>query len=78
MKCALLFVSLCKIFYHENAPKIVCPVKEKKMELSLSLCLVPRYCIFQTIRCTFPPQIWQENGGASYSLNVAYLACWVG
>ena len=21
-----------------------------------------------------PPQIWEENGGASYSLNVAYLA----
>ena len=22
----------------------------------------------------FPPKIWEENGGASYSLNVAYLA----
>ena len=31
------------------------------------------YCIFQTIRCT-PPKIWEENGGASYSLNIAYLA----
>ena len=25
-----------------------------------------------------PPQIWEENGGASYSPNVAYLACWEG
>ena len=24
----------------------------------------------------FPLQIWEENGGASYSLNVAYLAHW--
>ena len=32
------------------------------------------YCIFQTIRCTPHPQIWKERGGASYSLNVAYLA----
>ena len=23
-----------------------------------------------------PPQIWEENGGASYSPNVAYLAQW--
>ena len=29
------------------------------------------YRIFQTIRHT--PQIWEENGGASYSLNVAYI-----
>ena len=30
-----------------------------------------------TIRQTFPPpQIWEENGGASYSPNVAYLACY--
>ena len=36
--------------------------------------LHPFYCIFQTIRCTFPPQIWEENGGTSYSPNVAYLA----
>ena len=28
---------------------------------------------FQTIRRT--PQIWEENRGASYSPNVAYLAC---
>ena len=34
------------------------------------------YHIFQTIRHTPPPQIWEENGGASYSLNVAYLAHW--
>ena len=32
------------------------------------------YCVFWTIRCTFFPQIWEVNGGASYSLNVAYLA----
>ena len=30
------------------------------------------YCIFQTIRRT--PPILEENGGASYSLNVAYLS----
>ena len=24
----------------------------------------------------FPPQIWEENGGASYSPKVAYLAHW--
>ena len=32
------------------------------------------YGIFWTIRHTFPPKIWEENGGASYRLNVAYLA----
>ena len=32
------------------------------------------YHTFQTMRHTFSPQIWEENGGASYSLNVAYLA----
>ena len=26
----------------------------------------------------FFPQIWEENGCASYSLNVAYLAHWKG
>ena len=26
----------------------------------------------------FPPQIWEENGGVSYSWNVAYLARWGG
>ena len=31
---------------------------------------------FWTIRCT--PQIWEENWGASYSLNVAYLVVGVG
>ena len=31
------------------------------------------YCIFWTIRHTPPPQIWEENGGVSYSLNVAYI-----
>ena len=25
---------------------------------------------------THPPQIWEENGGVSYSPNVAYLAGW--
>ena len=34
-----------------------------------------KYRIFRTIRCTFPQKIWEENGGASYSPNVAYLAC---
>ena len=29
--------------------------------------------IFWTIRCNSPPQIWEENGGASYSPNVAYI-----
>ena len=24
---------------------------------------------------SLPPKIWEENGGASYSPNVAYLAC---
>ena len=31
------------------------------------------YHIFWTIRLTFPPQIWEEYGGASYSPNVAYI-----
>ena len=26
----------------------------------------------------FPQKIWEENGGVSYSPNVAYLACWWG
>ena len=33
-----------------------------------------RAVFFRTIRRTFPPQIWEEDGGASYSLNVASLA----
>ena len=32
------------------------------------------YHIFRTIKHT-SPQIWEGNGGVSYSLNVAYLAC---
>ena len=32
------------------------------------------YRIFWTIRHTFPPKIWEEYGGVSYSPNVAYLA----
>ena len=32
------------------------------------------YHIFQIIRHT-TPQIWEENGGASYSPNVPYMAC---
>ena len=35
------------------------------------------YRSFRTIRCT-PPQIWEENLDVSCSLNVVYLACWVG
>ena len=35
---------------------------------------VETYHIFRTIRHTFFPQIWEENEGASYSPNVAYLA----
>ena len=27
-------------------------------------------------RTLFPPQTWEENGGVSYSPNVAYLAYW--
>ena len=33
-----------------------------------------KYRIFQTVRLTPRPPIWEENGGASYSPNVAYLA----
>ena len=38
--------------------------------------MAKRYRIFWIIRHTSPCQIWEENGGVSYSLNVAYLACW--
>ena len=31
---------------------------------------------FSDYKTHFPSQIWEENGGASYSLNVAYLACY--
>ena len=34
---------------------------------SLKIFSPSQYCIFRTIRCT-PPQIWEANGGASYSL----------
>ena len=37
-----------------------------------------KYCIFRTIGHISPPQIWEENGGVSHSLNIAYLACWGG
>ena len=33
---------------------------------------------FRTIRCNPPQQIWEENGVASYSPNIAYLACFGG
>ena len=36
------------------------------------------YRIFRTVRLTPPPQIWEANGGASYSPNAAYLALWGG
>ena len=42
-----------------------------------NICFIT-YHIFQTIRCTSPHQIWERNGGVSYSPNVAYLACWGG
>ena len=32
------------------------------------------YMYFLDYKTHFPPQIWEENGGASYSHNVAYLA----
>ena len=35
--------------------------------------IIKGYCIVWTVRRT-TPQIWAENGGVSYSLNVAYLA----
>ena len=38
--------------------------------------LRPDYHIFRTIKYTVYPQIWEENRGVSYSLNVAYLACY--
>ena len=31
---------------------------------------------FLDYKMHFPPQIWEENGGASYSPNVVYLAHW--
>ena len=31
---------------------------------------------FLDYKAHFPPQIWEENGGPSYSPNVAYLARW--
>ena len=34
-----------------------------------------KYRIFQTVRLTPRPPIWEENGGASYSPNAAYLTC---
>ena len=40
----------------------------------VSFSRVETYHIFRTIRHTFSPQIWEENEGASYSPNVAYLA----
>ena len=44
--------------------------------LVIYLIEIKMYRIFQTIRCTFSLQTWEENGGVSYSSNVAYLACW--
>ena len=40
--------------------------------------MIPREKIpyFLDYKTNFPSQIWEENGGASYSLNVAYLAHW--
>ena len=54
--------------------KTTMKVKENRMKCLMSK---EKYCIFRTIRGT-PPQIWEENGGASHSPNVAYLARGVG
>ena len=54
-------------------------IGERAGQDGLSLLLLANkslYRIFRTIRCT--PQIWEENGGASYSPNIAYLAHWEG
>ena len=37
-------------------------------------CSTEKYRIFQTVRCTFSPQMWEKNRGVSYSPNVAFLA----
>ena len=44
--------------------------------LDLERCHKLITCIFRTIRLTSPPPSLEGNGGASYSPNVAYLACW--
>ena len=55
---------------------------DRLMDFSLSWPLLikppnrPGITAFWTIRCT--PPIWEENEGASYSLNVAHPACWGG
>ena len=35
-----------------------------------------KYHVFLDYKTHFHPQIWEENGGASYSPNVANLALW--
>ena len=44
--------------------------------ISVSLQNPEKYTIFSDYNMYFPPQIWEENGGASYSPNVASLACY--
>ena len=64
------FLPDCAIFWYI----VVCSIFKIIFHTSV-LC---RYHIFWNIRCTFPPQIWEENGGESYSPNVDYLAYWGG
>ena len=71
---ALNYVSehLCfiSIYFCIHLQNISCSISKTSIPVSKN------YRIFQTIRHTSPKKIWEENGGASYSLNVAYLVHW--
>ena len=43
------------------------------LEMRESIYELPYFSYYKT---HFAPKIWEENGGVSYSLNVAYLACY--
>ena len=39
----------------------------------MCVCVYLKYIPYFLDYKTLPPQIWEENGGAAYSLNVAYI-----
>ena len=69
----LLQAAWCPFFTPATHPQSHSPQSPGETQPRISShCAFSEYCIFRTIRRT-PPQIWEEKGGVSYSLNVAYV-----
>ena len=66
-------------YVHSQLDKAMIKKPSKKAEKIFSDNLPQgNYRIFLDCKTLSPTKIWEENGGASYSPNVAYLAHWGG